>query len=82
MDVDFLGTVLDLRITGSVNNNLLNELMHGNFSIPLYNGEEPFYVCAFAFLYLDFITEGSSYILKMMLLFLIVSREPSKSLFY
>ena len=50
-----------------MDNNLLDELMQdtrsqfGNFRIPFYNGEESFYICAFAFLRFDFITEGSRY---------------------
>ena len=54
-----------------MDNNLLDELMQdtrsqfGNFRIPFYNGEESFYICAFAFLRFDFITEGSRYLLKL-----------------
>ena len=69
-----------------MDNNLLDELMQdtrsqfGNFRIPFYNGEESFYICAFAFLRFDFITEGSRYLLKLMLLFLVVGGELLKTL--
>ena len=69
-----------------MDNNLLDKLMQdtwgqlGNFRIPFYNGEKPFHIGAFAFLCLNFIPEGSCYILKLMLLFLIVGRELLKTL--
>ena len=69
-----------------MDNNLLDKLMQdtwgqfGNFRIPFYNGEKPFHIGAFAFLCLDFIPEGNRYILKLMLLFLIVSGELLKTL--
>ena len=37
----------------------------GDFRIPFYNGEKPFHIGAFAFLYLDFIPKGNRYILKL-----------------
>ena len=67
-----------------MDNNLLDKLMQdtrsqfGNFRIPFYNGEESFYICAFAFLRFDFITEGSRYLLKLMLLFLVIGGELLK----
>ena len=69
-----------------MNNNLLDKFMQdtwgqfGDFRIPFYNGEKPFHIGAFAFLYLDFIPKGNRYILKLMLLFLIVGRELLKTL--
>ena len=54
-----------------MNNNLLDKFMQdtwgqfGDFRIPFYNGEKPFHIGAFAFLYLDFIPKGNRYILKL-----------------
>ena len=69
-----------------MDNNLLDKLMQdtrsqfGNFRIPFDNGEKPFHIGAFAFLRLDFTTKGSRFLLKLMLLFLIVSGELLKTL--
>ena len=69
-----------------MDNDLLDELMQDtwsqfrNFRIPFYNGEKPLHICAFAFLCLNFTTEGNRYILKLMLLFLIIGRELLETL--
>ena len=50
VDVNFLGAVLDLRIAGSMDNDLLDKLMQDtwnqfrNFRIPFYNGEKPLHL--------------------------------------
>ena len=69
-----------------MDNNLLDKLMQdtrsqfGNFRIPFDNGEKPFHIGVFLFLRLDFTTEGSRYLLKLMLLFLVVGGELLKTL--
>ena len=69
-----------------MDNDLLDKLMQDtwgqfrNFRIPFYNGEKPFYIGAFLFLCFDFTTEDSRYLLKLMLLFLVVSGELLETL--
>ena len=52
----------------------------GNFRILFYNGEKPFHIGTFLFLCIDFTPEDSRHLLKLMLLFLVVSGELLETL--